>query len=219
MVRPPALGVRRRVVLSAGGLVHRVGGVDVVGGDDGEPGLDLRGHGAAVECGDSLVQAVGADGSGLLGDQGLYGAVLECLDLVGAGVEADDGDLVTLAGLLHAGCGAFGGEQVGGEDADDVRVLLQGRGDQLRGRGGVIVRVLHSDSTSPDTDGPAHRRSRPVFRQVIGYSTSRPVSSPRELTPVLVNTLRRWNSTVRGLTNSWAATSLFDSPRLTICAT
>ena len=45
------------------------------------------------------------------------------------------------------------------------------------------------------------------------------MSSPRELTPVLVNTLRRWKSTVRGLTNSCAATSLFDIPFLTSWAT
>ena len=45
------------------------------------------------------------------------------------------------------------------------------------------------------------------------------MSSPREDTPVFVKTLRRWKSTVRGLTNSCAATSLFDSPYLTSWAT
>ena len=41
----------------------------------------------------------------------------------------------------------------------------------------------------------------------------------RELMPSLANTLRRWKSTVRGLRNSWAATSRVGSPRATNRAT
>ena len=37
-------------------------------------------------------------------------------------------------------------------------------------------------------------------------------SSPRELTPALVKMFRRWNATVRGDTQHWAAMSLFDRP-------
>ena len=37
-------------------------------------------------------------------------------------------------------------------------------------------------------------------------------SSPREVTPALANTLRRWNATVLGETQIWAATSLFERP-------
>ena len=44
-------------------------------------------------------------------------------------------------------------------------------------------------------------------------------SSPRELTPAFANTLRRWNATVRGETQHWAAMSLFDKPVVTSCAT
>src|SRR6478609_11540865 len=84
---------------SARGLVGVLRRVDVVLGDDGEPGLDLRGGLATVEGQHGLVQTVGADGCRLLGNQGLNDAVLERLDLVGTGVEADDLDLVLLACL------------------------------------------------------------------------------------------------------------------------
>ena len=45
------------------------------------------------------------------------------------------------------------------------------------------------------------------------------MSSAREVTPSLLNTLRRWKSTVRGLTNSCAATSRLDRPCRTRAAT
>src|SRR5690242_18948469 len=75
---------------SAAGLVDGLasGAVDVVLGDDGGTGLDLRSDGAAVQCGDGLVDAVLADRPRLLGDECLDGAGVEVLDLVGPGVEA-----------------------------------------------------------------------------------------------------------------------------------
>ena len=62
---------------------------------------------------------------------------------------------------------------------------------------------------------PARRPSR---RAGVHVSVSW-VSAPREVMPVLAKTLRRWKSTVRGLTNSWAATSRLDRPCCTSCAT
>src|SRR6478735_3677399 len=44
-------------------------------------------------------------------------------------------------------------------------------------------------------------------------------SSPREVTPVLANTLRRWKATVLGETQICAATSLLESPEDTSWAT
>ena len=63
----------------------------------------------------------------------------------GPGVEPDDLHLVALAGLLHTGGGALGGEQVRGEDADEVGVLLQRGADQLCCGRRVVVGVLHAD--------------------------------------------------------------------------
>ena len=47
------------------------------------------------------------------------------------------------------------------------------------------------------------------------YARSSWASSPREVMPALVKTLRRWKATVRGEIQHCAATSLFDSPELT----
>src|SRR6185436_15258388 len=79
---------------SAAGLVGGLAALaaEVLLGDGGEAGLDLRLDLAAVERGNGLVDAVLADVAGLLGDQRLHGALLQGLDLVGAGVEADDLD-------------------------------------------------------------------------------------------------------------------------------
>ena len=67
-----------------------------------------------------------------------------CLDLVGP---ASKPTMVTavLFACLHPGRGALGGEQVRREDADDVGVLLQGRGHELGRRGGVVMAVLHAE--------------------------------------------------------------------------
>src|SRR5690348_13767790 len=81
--RPSAAGL-------VGGLAARA--VEVVLGDGGEAGLDLRGDLPAVEGGDRLVHAVLADDAGLLGDQRLHGALLQGLDLVRPGIEAHDLD-------------------------------------------------------------------------------------------------------------------------------
>src|SRR3954468_21613173 len=103
---PPAVPFRSRCGLrtSAAGLVDRLtaGAVDVVLGDDGGAGLDLRRDGAAVERGDGHVDPVLADRPRLLRDECLDGARVEVLDLVGPGVEADDLHRVRLAGLLDA---------------------------------------------------------------------------------------------------------------------
>ena len=138
-------GPERRT--SAAGLVDRLaaGAVDVVLGDDGGAGLDLRRDGAAVERGDGHVDPVLADRPRLLGDECLDRAGVEVLDLVGPGVEADDLHRVRLAGLLDAVGAALGGEEVGGEDADEVRVLLQRGAHQVRRGGRVVVGVLDAD--------------------------------------------------------------------------
>jgi hypothetical protein len=52
-----------------------------------------------------------------------------------------------------------------------------------------------------------------------GVERSSRASSPREMTPVLLKTLRRWKATVRGEIQHCAAASLFDMPRATRCAT
>ena len=62
-----------------------------------------------------------------------------------------------------------------------------------RGRGPLTVQV-----------GP--RESYP------GQERSSWASSPREVMPALAKTLRRWNATVLGETQIWAATSLLESP-------
>src|SRR4029453_7022748 len=117
--------------------------LDVVFGDGGEAGLDFGGDLAAVEGGDGHVDAVLADGGGLLGDQGLHGAFAQGFDLVRAGVEPDDLHGGGFTGLAHAGGGALGGEQVRGEHADDVGVFLQRGADQVRRGGRVVLGVLH----------------------------------------------------------------------------
>src|SRR3954451_22334542 len=75
----------------------------------------------------------------------------------------------------------------------------------------VIGRLLRPGWSVPDarSGAPASRReNRQVPRRGSGRgrahqrSSGRAVSSARELTPSLLNTLRRWKSTVRGLTNS-----------------
>ena len=53
------------------------------------------------------------------------------------------------------------------------------------------------------------------FLPAQGSWRSRCASWEREVTPSFVNTLRRWKSTVRGLTNSWLATSRLDIPAAT----
>jgi hypothetical protein len=40
-------------------------------------------------------------------------------------------------------------------------------------------------------------------------------SSPREVTPALAETLRKWKATVRGQIQLWVATSLLDRPEVT----
>ena len=47
-----------------------------------------------------------------------------------------------------------------------------------------------------------HRRSSPPVHRRRTQPSSSDASSIRDVTPVLANTLRRWKSTVRGLTNS-----------------
>src|SRR6266851_10411768 len=123
---------------SAAGLVDRglAGrGAQVVLGDDGELGADLRGGRLAGQRRERLVPRVGPDRVRGLGDERLHRALLQRGDLIGLGVESDDLDLAGLSGLAHTGGGALGGEQVGREDADDVRVLLQRRLRHLRGDG------------------------------------------------------------------------------------
>jgi hypothetical protein len=69
---------RRRVRGSALGAVRRLlalGGVDVLGGDDGEAGLDLRLGLLAVQLGHGLLHAHATDVGGLLGDERLDGAL------------------------------------------------------------------------------------------------------------------------------------------------
>ena len=52
--------------------------------------------------------------------------------------------LVLLAGLSDAGGCSLSSERVGRKDADDVRVLGQGCGNELGCFGGVVVAVLHA---------------------------------------------------------------------------
>src|SRR6185312_7797699 len=110
-----------------------------------EAGLHLLGVLTAVECRHRLVDAELADDSRLLRDQRLNGAVPQRLDLIRAGVEADDLHLAALTGLLHTGGGTLGGEEVRGEDADQVGVLLQLGADELCYGRWVVVAVLHAD--------------------------------------------------------------------------
>src|SRR5215207_9950750 len=121
----------------AAGLVERVLAVgEVLLGDRHRLGADLRRRLLAVERLDGLLDALGADVGRLLRDQRLDVALLELLDLRRPGVEADDLHVALLAGLAYAVGRALGGEQVGCEDALDVRVLgelgLDDRGRALR---------------------------------------------------------------------------------------
>lgn len=85
-------------------------------------------------------------------------------------------------------------------------------GRQCSRQGGHLCLTL-----GPSPNVPRHRFAYwPVAR--VGQARSMCASSPREVTPVLVNT-RRWNATVRGDTQHWAAASLFDRPWLTSSAT
>src|ERR1700730_3039002 len=132
---------------SAAGLVDRglAGRRAQVGlGDDGELGADLRGGRLAGQGRERLVHRVGPDYVRRLGDERLNGALLQRGDLIGLGVESDDLDLAGLTGLAHTGGGALGREQVGREDADDVRVLLQRRQRDLRGHGRAVLVELRA---------------------------------------------------------------------------
>src|SRR6266702_7539981 len=87
---------------SAAGLVDRcLAGrrVEVVLGDDGELGANLRGGRLAGQGRVGLVHPVGPDRVRRLGDERLHGALLQRGDLIGLGVEADDLDLAGLARL------------------------------------------------------------------------------------------------------------------------
>ena len=100
---------------------------------------------APVQGGHGSVYAVLPDHCRLLRHQRLNRSLFEGLNLVRAGVEADDLDLLLLPGLAYAGGGAFCGEQVGGEDSNDVGVLLERRAHQV-GRGGrIILGVLDAE--------------------------------------------------------------------------
>ncbi len=78
-----------------------------------------------------------------------------------------------LPACLHAGGGALGGEQVGGEDADQVGVLLQLGADELgRGRR-VVVAVLHADvgELAVGLDGVLEALGAGVGRRDAGIDT------------------------------------------------
>ena len=111
---------------SAAGLVDRGSSfaVDIVPGDDLEAGLHLGRRSTAFQGGHRSVYAVLPNQCRLLRYQSLNRSVFESLNLVWASVEANDLDLLLLASLAYTGGGAFCGEQVGGEDTDEVRVLL-----------------------------------------------------------------------------------------------
>ena len=76
------------------------------------------------------------------------------------------------------------------------------------GGGGTAVERGLDGRCSPRSDG------RDV-RGEVGQPSSSWASSPREVTPALAKTLRRWKATVRGEIQHCAATSLFDRPELT----
>jgi hypothetical protein len=129
---------------TTGCLVERVLVLGEVGlGDRHGLRADLLRGRLAGERVVGLLDALRADVGRLLGDQALHRAVLEVLDLLGTGVEADDLDLG--AGLAGTGRRTLGGEQVGAEDALEVRVLLE-RGLHLGGGDlGLVVGVLAPD--------------------------------------------------------------------------
>ena len=106
-----------------------------------------------LERRDGLLDALGADVGRLLRDERLEQPVLEVLDLLGAGVEADDLHAVLLAGLAQAGGRALGAEQVGREDALEVRVLGQLRLDDRRGLVRLVLAVLDADVVEPELLG------------------------------------------------------------------
>src|SRR5215207_2186943 len=141
-------------VASAVGLVDRVLVLaQVVLGEDHGAGGDLRLGRVAVQRGHGLLDALGADVGRLLRDERLDEAVLQVLDLLGAGVEADDLHRVLLARFAQAGGRALGAEQVGGEDALQVRVLGQ-RGLDDRGRlVRLVVVVLDAHEVQPELLG------------------------------------------------------------------
>src|SRR3954452_23477377 len=137
--RRPGFGPERPVAawsrnFSAGGLVGgRLVLGEVVLRQRHEAGADLLLGRLAGQRGVGLVDALGADVGGLLRDERLHRARLQVGHLLRARVEAYDLHLVLLAGLLDAGRGALGGEQVRREDALEVGIAGERRLDD-RGR-------------------------------------------------------------------------------------
>src|SRR5215203_3926761 len=117
---------RIHIFRSAAGLVDRGSSlaVDIVLGDDLEAGLHLWRNLTPFQGGHSSVYAVLPNHSRLLRHQGLNSSLFESLNLVWAGVKANDLDLLLLASLANTGGGAFCGEQIGREHANDVWILL-----------------------------------------------------------------------------------------------
>jgi hypothetical protein len=112
------------------------------------------------------------------------------------------GGLITTAGLVVGVSGKLG----------------QYMAHHALGRGYEVVGVCRAGSV--DKLGPLHDRitvgpgptnDREVTKSAA-QSSSSAASSARDETPSLVNTLRRWKSTVRGDTNSWAAASRLLNP-------
>ena len=95
------------------------------------------------------------------------------------------------------GCGGVGqaGGGVGVDAHDGLALAVGGFCSRAWTRTGLLTPVRW-----PGSD------------RLVAEPRSSWASSPREVTPALANTLRRWNATVRGETQIWAATSLLDSP-------
>src|ERR1035437_3400583 len=118
--------------------------VEVVLGDDGEPGLNLLHGRLTTQRSECLGNTVLTDGGRLLSHQSLDSSCLKVLDLSRTSVETDDAHGTGLTRLPDPGCGSFGRKEVGSEDTGDVGILLQRSSHQLGRRGGIVVAVLHT---------------------------------------------------------------------------
>src|SRR3954453_23748781 len=93
-------------------------------------------------------------------------------------------------------------------------------GGLLPGERAVGSHAVGTGHPSPRSNG----RDTPTIRRVVLGRRPRPqpsgscAGSPRLVTPVFANTLRRWNAMVRGEIQHCAATSLLDRPPLTSVA-
>lgn len=114
-----------------------VGLVHVGLGDGHHVGADVRGDLLLVDRRECLVDALPADGAGVLGDQDVEGAVGERGDLVGFRVEGGDLDLALLARGLQSGGDACRVLAAGADLGGAERCAEAAEADDRRGDPGL----------------------------------------------------------------------------------